>query len=122
MIKKKIDESNILLETIIEGMKDVKGINITILDLSKIETAVCKYFVICSGTSNTHVSSVADSVRKHTSKEIGEKPWHTEGKNTSEWVLLDYCNIVVHVFQEQTREFYKLEDLWGDAEIRTIEN
>jgi len=122
MIKKKIDESNILLETIIEGMKDVKGINITILDLSKIETAVCKYFVICSGTSNTHVSSVADSVRKHTSKEIGEKPWNTEGKNTSEWVLLDYCNIVVHVFQEQTREFYRLEDLWGDAEIRTIEN
>ena len=122
MIKKKIDELNILLETIIKGMKDVKGINITILDLSKIETAVCKYFVICSGTSNTHVSSVADSVIKHTSKEIGEKPWHTEGKNISEWVLLDYCNIVVHVFQEQTREFYGLEDLWGDAEIRTIEN
>ena len=122
MSKRKLDVSDILLETIIEGIQEVKGIDTAILDLKKIETAVCKYFVICSGTSNTHVSSIADSVKKIVSKEIQEKPWHIEGLNTSEWVLLDYSDIVVHVFQEKTREFYRLEDLWGDAEIRTIEN
>ena len=122
MGKRKLDVSDILLETIIEGILEVKGIDTSILDLKKIETAVCKYFVICSGTSNTHVSSIADSVKKIVSKEIQEKPWHIEGLNTSEWVLIDYSDIVVHVFQEQTREFYRLEDLWGDAEIRTIEN
>ena len=122
MGKRKLDVSDILLETVIEGIQEVKGIDTAILDLKKIETAVCKYFVICSGTSNTHVSSIADSVKKIVSKEIQEKPWHIEGLNTSEWVLLDYSDIVVHVFQEQTREFYRLEDLWGDAEIRTIEN
>ena len=122
MIKSKLDVSDILLETIIEGIQELKGIDTAILDLKKIETAVCKYFVICSGTSNTHVSSITDSVKKIVSKEIQEKPWHIEGLNTSEWVLLDYSDIVVHVFQEQTREFYRLEDLWGDAKIRTIEN
>ena len=122
MSKRKLDVSDILLETIIEGIQELKGIDTAILDLKKIETAVCKYFVICSGTSNTHVSSIADSVKKIVSKEIQEKPWHIEGLNTSEWVLLDYSDIVVHVFQEQTREFYRLEDLWGDAKIRTIEN
>ena len=122
MSKRKLDVSDILLGTVIEGIQEVKGIDTAILDLKKIETAVCKYFVICSGTSNTHVSSIADSVKKIVSKEIQEKPWHIEGLNTSEWVLLDYSDIVVHVFQEQTREFYRLEDLWGDAEIRTIEN
>ena len=122
MSKRELDVSDILLETVIKGIQEVKGIDTAILDLKKIETAVCKYFVICSGTSNTHVSSIADSVKKIVSKKIQEKPWHIEGLNTSEWVLLDYSDIVVHVFQEQTREFYRLEDLWGDAEIRTIEN
>ena len=122
MSKSKLDVSDILLETIIEGIQELKGIDTAILDLKKIETAVCKYFVICSGTSNTHVSSIADSVKKIVSKEIHEKPWHIEGLNASEWVLLDYSDIVVHVFQEQTREFFRLEDLWGDARIRTIEN
>ena len=122
MIKQELDESDILLETIIEGIQEVKGKDITILDLKNIETAVCKYFVICSGTSNTHVSSVSENVRKFVSKEIQQKPWNTEGQSTSEWILLDYSDIVVHVFQEQTRAFYTLEDLWGDAEIRNIEN
>ena len=122
MSKRELDVSDILLETIIEGIQEVKGIDTAILDLKKIETAVCKYFVICSGTSNTHVSSIADSVKKNVSKEIQEKPWHIEGLNTSEWVLLDYSDIVVHVFQEKTRDFFRLEDLWGDAKIRTIEN
>ena len=122
MTKRKLDASDILLETIINGIQEVKGKDINILDLTKIETAVCKYFVICSGTSSTHVSSISENIRKFVSKEIKEKPWSTEGKDTSEWVLMDYSDIVVHVFQNQIREFYNLEDLWGDAEIRTLEN
>jgi len=122
MTKRKLDASDILLETIINGIQEVKGKNISILDLTKIETAVCKYFVICSGTSSTHVSSISENIRKFVFKEIKEKPWSTEGKDTSEWVLMDYSDIVVHVFQNQIREFYNLEDLWGDAEIRTLEN
>ena len=122
MSKSKLDVSDILLETIIEGIREVKGIDTSILDFKKIETAVCKYFVICSGTSNTHVSSISDNIRKFVSKEIKEKPWSTEGKDTSEWILIDYSDIVVHVFQTQIREFYNLEDLWGDAKIRTIKN
>ena len=122
MSKRELDVSDILLETIIEGIQQVKGRDTSILDLKKIETAVCEYFVICSGTSNTHVSSIANSVKEIVSKEIHEKPWHIEGLNTSEWVLIDYSDIVVHVFQEETRDFFRLEDLWGDAEIRTIEN
>ena len=122
MAKRKLDSSDILLETIINGMQEVKGKDISVLNLKEIETAVCKYFVICSGTSNTHVSSISDNIRKFVSKEIKEKPWGTEGKDTSEWVLMDYSDIVVHVFQTQIREFYNLEDLWGDAKIRMIKN
>ena len=122
MAKRKLDSSDILLETIINGMQEVKGKDISVLNLKEIETAVCKYFVICSGTSNTHVSSISDNIRKFVSKEIKEKPWGTEGKDTSEWVLMDYSDIVVHVFQTQIREFYNLEDLWGDAKIKMIKN
>ena len=78
MNKLKLDESEILLETIIEGVQEVKGKDMTILDLKNIETAVCRYFVICSGTSNIHVSSISDNVRKFVSKELNEKPWNTE--------------------------------------------
>ena len=122
MTKRKLDSSDILLETIINGMQEMKGKDISVLNLKEIETAVCKYFVICSGTSNTHVSSISDNIRKFVSKEIKEKPWGTEGKDTSEWILMDYSDIVVHVFQTQIREFYNLEDLWGDAKIRMIKN
>ena len=122
MSKLKLDESEILLETIIEGVQEVKGKDMTILDLKNIETAVCRYFIICSGTSNIHVSSISDNVRKFVSKELNEKPWNTEGQSTAEWILMDYSDIVLHVFQEQTRQYYTLEDLWGDANIRIIEN
>lgn len=120
MVKRKIDEADILLETIIKGIQEMKGENITVLHLEKIETAVCKYFIICTGNSNIHVSSISDNIRKFVSKEIKENPWSIEGKPICEWVLLDYLNIVVHVFQEKIRNFYKLEDLWGDSEIKNI--
>ena len=112
---KKIDKTNILLENIVNAIQDVKGKKIISLDLRKIDSAICKYFVICTGSSNTHVSAIEGSIKKSIAKDTGEKPWHVEGNNKGEWVLMDYSDIVVHIFQEKIREFYNIEDFWGDA-------
>ena len=112
---KKLDETNILLKHIINAIQDAKGKEIISLDLRKIESAICKYFMICTGTSSTHVKSIESKIKKTISQDLGEKPWHTEGNNVGEWVLMDYCDIIVHVFQEKTRKLYNLEDFWGDA-------
>ena len=114
---KKLDETNILLENIITAIQDVKGKKIISLDLRKIDSAICKYFVICTGTSITHVNSIEGNIKKTISQDLGEKPWHIEGNNVGEWVLMDYSDIMVHVFQEKTREFYKIEEFWGDAKF-----
>ena len=111
-----------LISVIVEGIEDVKGQNINILDLRDIENTVCDYFIICDGTSNTQVNAIVNSIQKKVSKEIKDKPWHIEGTENAEWVLMDYVNVVVHVFQKHTREYYDIESLWGDAvttEIKT---
>jgi len=111
-----------LLASIIKGIEDVKGLDIDILDLRGIENSVCDYFVICNGNSNTQVNAIIGSIQKGVSKELKDKPWHVEGADVGEWVLMDYVNIVVHVFQKHIREYYNIESLWGDAKITTIEN
>lgn len=111
-----------LLANIIKGIEDVKGNDIDILDLRAIENTVCDYFVICNGNSNTQVNAIANSVQKVVSKELKDKPWHVEGSENAEWILMDYVSIVVHVFQKQIREYYNIESLWGDAVITSIEN
>ncbi len=115
---KKIDATNILLENIINAIQDVKGKEIISLDLRKIDSAICKYFVICTGTSNTHVNSIESNIKKTISRDLGEKPFHIEGNNIGEWVLMDYSDIIVHVFQQKTRAFYNIEDFWGDAKFK----
>jgi len=119
---KKSASTDVLLTNIIKGIEDVKGNDIDILDLREIDTAVCDYFVICNGSSNTQVNAIVNSVQKLVSKELKDKPWHIEGSDNAEWVLMDYVSIVVHVFQKQIREFYNIEGLWGDAKITTLEN
>ena len=114
--------TDVLLTNIIKGIEEVKGNDIDILDLRDIDTAVCDYFVICNGNSNTQVNAIVNSIQKLVSKEIKDKPWHIEGSDNAEWVLMDYVSIVVHVFQKQIREFYNIEGLWGDAKITTLEN
>jgi len=111
-----------LISLIIKGIEKVKGENITILDLREIENTVCDYFIICDGTSNTQVSAIAASIQKTVSKELKEKVWHSEGENTAEWILLDYVHVIVHVFQKNTRAYYDLESLWGDAKITNLES
>ena len=118
---KKEKNTDLLITHIIRGIEEVKGQDIEILDLRDIENTVCDYFIICNGNSNTQVNAIVNSVQKTVSKTIQEKPWHVEGSNNAEWVLLDYVHVVVHVFQKQIREFYNIEGLWGDAKSVIIE-
>ena len=114
--------SELVKKFVVEGLQEIKGQNITVLDLREIENAVTDFFIIAEGNSNTQVNSLADSVHKVVRENVGDKPWHIEGRDNSEWVLMDYVTVVVHVFQKGIREFYDLEGLWGDAEISIIEN
>ena len=114
--------SELVKKFVVEGLQEIKGQNITVLDLREIENAVTDFFIIAEGNSNTQVNSLADSVHKVVRENVGDKPWHIEGRDNSEWVLMDYVTVVVHVFQKGIREFYDLEGLWGDAEIIIIEN
>ena len=120
--KKKAETSDLLTEIIIKGIQEKKGKNIVSLNLKSIEYAVSDYFIVCHGTSNTQVSAIAESVEEEVRNAIGVKPWHREGLQNAEWILLDYVNVVVHVFQETTRNFYHIEQLWADAEIKTHED
>ena len=117
---KKETSTDQLITTILKGIEEVKGQDIDILDLRELGNTVCDYFIICNGTSNTQVAAIVNSIQKIVSKETKEKPWHIEGLDNAEWVLMDYVNIVVHVFQKHIREFYDIESLWGDAKITTI--
>ncbi len=117
---KKQASADELIAFIIKGIDDVKGENIQLLDLRNIENTVCDYFIICSGNSNTQVNAISGSVQKVVSKEIKDKPWHVEGETNAEWVLMDYVNVVVHIFQKHVRDFYDIESLWGDAKITQI--
>ena len=118
---KHISDPDELITLIIAGIEDIKGQNISILDLRSIENSVCDYFVICAGNSNTQVNAIVNSIQKKVSKSAHEKPYQIEGEDNAEWVLMDYINIVVHVFQKHKREYYAIENLWGDAKITEIE-
>jgi len=113
-------EQKTLLDLVIKGIQEVKGEDITVLDLRKIDNSVCDYFVICTGRSNTNAKAIADSVEKETELGADDSPWHIEGKDNAEWIILDYSELVVHIFTEESRDFYHLEDLWADAEITRI--
>lgn len=114
--------STVLADTIVEGLQEIKAKDITVMDLRKIHSSVCDYFIICHGDSTTHVNGIADTAERFVRKAIKEKPWHREGKENAKWILLDYVSVVVHIFLKDTRDFYRLEDLWADAEIKHIES
>lgn len=120
-MQKEQAETDQLITQIIRGIEDVKGQDTEILDLRDIENTVCDYFIICNGTSNTQVNAIVNSVQKSVSKALKEKPWHVEGSDNAEWILMDYVHVVVHVFQKHIREFYDIEGLWGDAKSVKIE-
>lgn len=119
-MSKPISTEDALISNIILGIDNVKGLDVSLLDLRDIENTFCSYFVVCTGNSNTHVNAIVSAIQKTVSKELKEKPFHTEGNDNAEWVLIDYINVVVHVFQKQIREYYNIEGLWGDAKTTKI--
>ena len=120
-MSKKEKGTDQLITQIVKGIEEVKGQDLDILDLRDIENTVCDYFIICNGTSNTQVNAIVNSIQKTVSKELKEKPWHIEGSDNAEWILMDFVHVVVHVFQKHIREFYDIEGLWGDAKMVKVE-
>lgn len=111
-----------LLSLIVQGIEDIKGKDIEILDLRDIENTVCDYFVLCTANSSTQVNAIEGAILKTVSRGMKQKPWHIEATSNAKWVLIDYVSVVVHIFQPDTRDFYDIEGLWGDAKSIKIES
>lgn len=114
---KRTDEatSEELANWIVRGMQERKAFDIVLLNLKNVQNAIADYFVICSGSSTTQIDAISDSIDEQVHKEIQQSPWHREGIENKQWILLDYVDVVAHVFDKESREFYNLENLWGDA-------
>ena len=121
-MKKKSDGAEVLLTSIAQGIFEKQGLNVLKIDLRKLENRITDYFVICHGSSTTQVSAICDSIEDIVRTRAGEKPMHLEGLDNCFWVLLDYGNVIVHIFLEEYRGFYSLESLWGDAVIAAMED
>ena len=114
--------SDELAETIIQGIQERKGEEIVKIDLKEVDGAVTDYFIICQANSTTQVVAIKDSIEEFVRKNVGEKPWHVEGTANAEWVILDYVDVVAHIFLPERREYFNLEGLWADAEILEVES
>ncbi len=118
--RRRADHSEKLSQLVVKGMQEKKASDIVVMDLRNVRNAVADFFVICSGSSDKQLDAIADSIDEEVYKILKEDPWHMEGKNNKEWMLLDYSNVVAHIFKKDRRSFYSLEKLWGDAEIMEI--
>lgn len=107
-------------DQLIEAIRDRKGLNITHVDMSGIETAAAPHFIICEGTSSMHVASIADHVREYMLDNCRIKPFNYDGYRTAQWIVIDYGDTLVHVFTRDARELYNLEELWSDAVITEL--
>lgn len=115
-----LDDTKPLLDSILFGMEEVKAHEIMLMDLRKIGNASTDYYIVCHGNTGTQVKAISESVEKETIKHVDERPLHIEGTQNAKWILMDYGNIVVHIFDKEAREFYALEELWGDADTTNI--
>lgn len=123
MVKKKTTNlSTYLSEIAIHGIQEKKGHDIVRLDLRELNSSVSDYFIVCNADSSTQVKAIADSVEDEIYKATQTSPWRKEGLDNAEWIILDYFDIVVHIFRTEKREFYGIEDLWGDAETTTYKS
>ena len=123
MIKKKIvNLSTYLSEIAIHGIQEKKGNDIVRLDLRELNSSVSDYFIICNADSSTQVKAIADSVEEEIYKNTQTNPWRKEGQESAEWIILDYFDVVVHIFRTEKRDFYGIEDLWGDAQSTSYQS
>lgn len=123
IVKKSVEAKNPtqkLADAVVEGILEIKGKNITVMDLRGIHNRVCDYFIICQADSNTQVNAIAGSIQETVRKITGDRPYRSEGFENAEWILIDYVTVVVHIFQSHIRDFYNLESLWADAETTQI--
>jgi ribosome-associated protein len=120
--KRKGSDSEKLCDAIVKGMQEKKAADILVMDLRKVKNAVADFFVICSGGSDKQLDAIAESIDEEVYKSVKENPWHVEGKNNKEWMLLDYFDVVAHIFRKDRRDFFALEKLWGDAEMTEIQD
>ena len=120
--KNKELSSKDLTELVVKGMTEKKGLDIAILDLRKVKNSITDFFVICSGNSDTQIDALANSVEDEVYKISKTEPWQKEGKANGEWILIDYVDVVAHIFNKERRKNYDLEELWGDAEVTYLED
>jgi ribosome-associated protein len=113
--------SELLSEWVVEGMLNKKATNVVVMDLRDVKHAIADYFIICSGNSDTQIDAISESVEEQIHKQTKQNPWKREGKENKEWILLDYVDVVAHIFNKEKRKFYGLEELWGDAKITRID-
>jgi ribosome-associated protein len=121
-IKKNSELSNKLAEVVVLGMQEKKGNEIVKLDMREVNATISDYFVICHADSNVQVNAIAQSVEEEVFKAFGQNPWHKEGQGNGEWILLDFVDVVVHIFKTDTRSRYRIEDLWGDAKSESYQS
>jgi len=114
--------SDILAELVVKGMQEKKASDIVVMNLKSLKNAVSDYFIIASANSDTQLEAIANAIEEEVFKATKQNPWQTEGRTNREWVLLDYVDVVAHVFLRDKREFYALEELWGDAHIKHVES
>lgn len=113
----RLNKNSKIFKTIIKAIQEKKGHHIVSLDLRKIHEAVADFFVICDANNQPQIRAITDFVEEEVKKKCGESPYHYEGKENMHWVILDYVNIVVHIMMPEQRKFYKLEEMWSDAEL-----
>jgi len=121
-MRKKPDATEILIESIVKGIFEKKGEDVIKIDLTKLENRIADFFIICEGSSKTQVDSISNSVEDIVREDAGQKPFHVEGLENCFWVLLDYGDVIVHIFQGEYRKFYSLESLWADANITVLKD
>ncbi|MDE0471143.1 MAG: ribosome silencing factor [Ekhidna sp.] len=123
MLGKTIGEvsSNVLSEWVVDGMLEKKASNVVVMDLRTVKHAVADFFVICNGNSNAQIDAISQSVEENVHKHSKQNPWKREGQQNKEWILLDYVNVVAHIFNKEKRVFYGLEELWGNAKITRVD-
>jgi ribosome-associated protein len=120
--KKKTDDAPSLTDVIVESILNKKGKDPVIMDFTKMNNGICDAFIICHGTSRTQVEALAENVIQEVKKKTGQNPYHKEGFENAEWILIDFNEIIVHIFQDDRRSFYNLEQLWADTKITRVKS
>ncbi len=122
-VRKNTNKSSLMLtEIAIKGIQDKKGKDITTISLKEIEGSLFDYYIVCTGNSPSHIDSITDAIEQEIKQSVGFKPKRIEGLQNCQWVLLDYFDVIIHVMLEETRDFYKIEQMWKDAPQTHLEN